>query len=112
MQVRYFKKIFDQATAAATSDTVVNLYSDTLSVQLEGTFTSISFKVLGKTTMESDEFIELSGINLNTFDVANPLTAKGVYEFPVEGICILKFQIASISGGNVTANVRLVSTGD
>lgn len=112
MQVKFFKKIFDGASAAAESDPIYNLYADSLSVQIDGTFSAISFKVFGKTTKESERFVELSAINLTSFEAASDLTAKGIYEIAVEGICVLKFQIVSISGGNATVDIRLVSTGN
>lgn len=112
MQVKYFKRIFDEVSAAAESDPIYNLSSDVLAVQIDGTFSAISFKVFGKVTKESENFVELSAINLNSFTAASEITAKGIYEIAVEGICGLKFQIASISGGNATVDIRLVSTGN
>lgn len=112
MQVRYFKKIFDEIDSATESDAIINLYSDVLGIQVEGSFSALSLKVLGKATKESEAFVELSAINLTSFDLTDSITAAGIYEVGIEGICIIKLEIESISGGAATVNVRLVSTGN
>ena len=111
MQVKYFNRIFDKATSAKTVDNVINLYSDILSISVDGTFSALQLKVLGKATKETATFTELAAVNMTSFDIINTITAKGVYEIAAEGICIFKFQITSISGGNATVDIRLVSTG-
>ena len=111
MQVRYFKRIFDGISSAQSYDNVVNLYSDILSIQVDGTFSAMTLKVYGKTTKEGDAFVELAAVNMTNFDIATSITSKGIFEVAVEGICMLKFDVSSISGGNATVDIRLVSTG-
>lgn len=111
MQVKYFTKIFDNVSSTTESNEIINLYSDILSIHVDGTFSSLALKIYGKATKESGEFVELAGINMNNFDIVNTIDAKGIYEVAAEGICIFKFEITSISGGNATVDIRLVSTG-
>lgn len=111
MQVKYFSKIFDAVGAPTSTDTIVNMFSDILSIHVDGTFSALSLKVYGKATKESGEFVELAVVNMNNFDIVNTISAKGIYETAAEGICIFKFEITSISGGNATVDIRLVSTG-
>ena len=111
MQVKYFTKIFNEVSSPTSVDTIVNLYSDILSIHVDGTFSSLAMKVYGKATKESEEFVELAVVNMTNFDIVNTIDAKGIYEAAAEGICIFKFEITSISGGNATVDIRLVSTG-
>ena len=111
MQVKYFKRVFDNISSTQSVDNIVNLYSDILSIQVDGTFSAMTLKVYGKTTKEGDTFVELASVNMTTFDIVTSITSKGIFETAVEGICMLKLEISSISGGNATVDIRLVSTG-
>ena len=101
---------FEGASEAAESEPTTNVKAETLTVQIEGSATSMSLKVLGCSDLRSDEYQVLPGVT-SDFSLTSEMTANGLYTVPVEGMGRFKFDLASVSGGEVTVFCRMTTGG-
>lgn len=111
-----FRKNFDffkNATAAATSPSVGNANSDTLTLQISGTFSVANLTVKAKTDINAD-FVPTALINLADYTVIKngTVTAKGRYAVAIEGARAVQIVLNSISGGNITAHGEFSDTAE
>lgn len=97
----------DKATEALTSNQLKNKSSDNLTIQVSGTFTSAEFNVQGKTDINSNEWVNLSVVNVSDYSVVSNVTKKGIYTLSVEGFSFLRVNLTAVSGGNITVFGRL-----
>ena len=95
---------------ATESETTTNVKAETLTVQVEGTATSMSLEVLGCSDLKSDEYHVLTGFT-SDFNLTSEMTANGIYTFPVDGLGRFKFNLTSVSGGEVTVFCRMTTGG-
>lgn len=103
-------KFITGADAAKTSNTLVNVSCDVLSLQASGTFTSCTVKVQGKTDAENGDWADLSLMDVSTLSVVEKITNKDIYEAPVEGLSQIRVVVETVSGGNVNVFGMLVNT--
>ena len=95
----YFLK---DVSSAQTSNITKNMCGENLTIQIEGTGSSFSLKLLGCSDMDSNDYFELTGLT-PSFQTLQSMTSNGIYSFGIEGIAKLKLQLVSIGGGSVTA---------
>ena len=101
---------FEGASEAAESEPTTNVKAETLTVQVEGTATSMSLEVLGCSDLKSDEYHVLTGFT-SDFNLTSEMTANGIYTFPVDGLGRFKLNLTSVSGGEVTVFCRMTTGG-
>lgn len=101
---------FEGASGAAESEPTTNVKAETLTVQVEGSATSMSLQVLGCSDLKSNEYHVLTGFT-SDFNLTSEMTTNGLYTFPVEGMGRFKFNLTSVSGGEVTVFCRMTTGG-
>lgn len=94
----YFLK---DASAAQESPITVNTQGELLTLQVEGTATSVQLQVLGLSDMASDEYYPLSGLT-NAYDLVTTIKSKGLYFFGIDGVSKIKVNLLSVSGGKAS----------
>lgn len=97
---------FEKANGAATKETG-NSQGDTLTLQVMGSASTVSLRVYGVTDFMSKEWQLLNCINMTTLEVGTSITTKGIYVFPIEGLSNIKFDLHSVSGGEVSVFCRI-----
>lgn len=95
-------RFFDNATTTGESKVFGNTKGGVLTLQISGSATAFSFSLLGCLNIESEEFVELQGINMHNFSLDTAITTPGIYEFDISGIRQLKVTLNSIEGGDIT----------
>lgn len=86
-----------------------NKRGDTLTVQVEGTFSG-EIQVLGCSDLESDEYHALSGFD-SSFNIVDTMSASGIYTFPIDGMGKYVIKLNSIASGKVSAFCRVTTGG-
>lgn len=95
--------MINAATSATTSSAFVNNSCDVLGLQVTGTFTSATVYVQGIVNADSNTWVNLAVLDLNSFGLTeNGITAKGVYEAGIEGVLQVRINVSAVSGGNVS----------
>ena len=97
--------MIDAASSAGASAEVINSTCDLLSVQVDGTFSSATVKVQGKTDANASDWTNIAIFNKSTLDLtegSDGITAKGIYEANIAGVVFVRVNVTSVSGGNVT----------
>ena len=94
----YFLK---NVTEAQESPMTVNTQGEILTLQVEGTATSVSLQVFGISDMASDEWHLLTGFTSN-YDLITSITSKGLYTFGIEGVAKIKVNLLSVTGGKAS----------
>lgn len=98
------------ASAPTTGKETWNKRGDTLTIQLEGTFTGVEAKVLGCSDLESDEFHTITGFD-SSFNLVDTMGAAGIYTFPIGGMGKFKIELSAINSGAVSAFCRVTTGG-
>jgi hypothetical protein len=92
------------------SETFFNSTSDTLTLQIDGDFTSGKFHLEGR-VHDGGEWISLAGINLADFSVQKGgFTKAGLYELSIVSARALRARVESVEGGKVTIFGQVIST--
>ena len=94
------------ATSATETDVTHNASGETLTLQVDGDASAFSFQIKGCVDLMSDEFYQLSGLDLD-FNTSKTITKTGIYTFGVDGISKLKLKLDSISGGSITVFAKI-----
>ena len=97
--------MINEASSTGASEQIVNSGSDSLSVQVSGTFSGVKVEVQGKTDENASEWTSLAVIDRSTataVEGADGITAKGIYSVNIAGLVVVRVNVASVSGGNVT----------
>lgn len=112
MVIRNKATLISEATAAATSEDIINHKSDVCVFAITGTFTSAEIVIEGKQDLASSTYFPLGGVNTKDFSLAaGTYTSAGLYEIDITGINAIRARVVSVSGGNVTVTARLIGTG-
>lgn len=104
----------DRSSASTSADmkTYFNTQADMMSVEVSGTATSYTINIQGRTNSEnSNEWFDLTAMNMSTLDIGTDIKANGIYEVAIEGTREIRANIISVSGGSVTVFGRAVNTG-
>ena len=108
MSVKKFVKLFDQATA--TEDVVIdNVNGDSMSLAVNGIFTSLTLKVQGVDDNENTVYNDIAAIKMSDFSICETITAAGLYEVSIDALAKIKVSITAISGGNVTVTAKIMA---
>lgn len=94
-------KFIDKATANTVSNVYTNTTCDVLGLQIDGTFTSASVILEGKTDVNA-EWQTLAVVDLKDFNVVSEMSAKGIFEAGIECINLVRVTASNIVGGNLT----------
>lgn len=98
---------FSDATSPGTSNVLSNPnLGSQLIVQTSGTATNFEVEILGQADINAD-FVPLSCINMTNFDVDSKIDYAGIFCVPTDGICKIKAEIKSVSGGDLTVFGKL-----
>lgn len=104
------------ASSAVASEPIINTDCDLLSVQVEGTFTSGKIEIQGKTDEREDaDWENLAVLDKSSLDLISGftgITAKGIYETGISGLVLVRVNVASVSGGNVTVIASFENTNE
>lgn len=97
--------MIDGASSAASSAAVSNSNCDLLSVQVSGTFSTGKIKIQGKTDPDASEWTDLAFYDKSTLTAtegSDGITAKGIYDANIAGLLLVRVDVVSVTGGNVT----------
>lgn len=92
------KLFFDNTSQTGDSENMINTKGGVLTIQVFGETSSLSASVLGKVDIQNGDFVPLAGINMSDYSLANTITAKGIYEYDISGIRLIKVNLASTDG--------------
>ena len=107
--------LIDAATAAGASDSYINNTCDLLSVQVDGTFSAVKVEVQGKTDTDAADWTNIAVFDKSTLDLNDGdygIVAKGIYEAGIAGLTVVRVNVASVSGGNVTVTGSFENTSE
>lgn len=101
----------DNQSAAFTSDVFNNYKDDEMTVQVDGTFSSATIIVEGRTNTGGDWYpmalIDLASLSLIE---DGAITAKGRYDTAISGAKQVRVRVTAVSGGTVTVFGMAVSS--
>lgn len=105
MKIQNGFKFLTGASTPTASNTFTNSICDGLTLQITGTHSGATILVEGQVNPDSTltNWVALSVINLNDFTAANSITANGIYQIDIAGICQIRVRVSAISSGTVTA---------
>lgn len=104
---------FEKATSAGTSEVYQNRKSDSITLQVHGTFTSASATVEARTDINAP-FTEIALIDLSNYGVISDgaITKAGRYAIGADGIRELRVVLNSVSGGDISVSGLATSTSE
>ena len=94
------KLVFNNITAPALSKPMSIGSGELLKIQVDGTATSFSIKVTGSVA-SGMEYNELKIIKDVDETESTSITSEGTYSCDVSGLFAVKFEVTSLSGGNL-----------
>lgn len=92
----------DKVSVAIESPVTHNMRGESLTLQIEGTASSMKLQVLGCSDMASEEYHILSGLD-TTYNLLDTITKKGIYMYGIEGIAKIKVILTEVGGGELSA---------
>lgn len=99
--------VFKDAQSAQESGYTGNVVSDSLYVEVDGDFTSLEIEVKGVVDHDQENYVNIGGTNISTFDFVSTIKSKGIFLFPIEGLGRFKFNLKTITG-TVTVFCRMI----
>lgn len=96
-----------EATAPVESAFTANTTGDSILVEVTGDASAFEIEVKGVVDHEQENYTNLGGVNLTSYDYVATIKNKGIFLFPIEGIGRFKFNLKSVTG-KVTVFCRVV----
>ena len=101
----------EEATGATTSTVFINNSCDSLGLQVTGTFSSATVKVQGTVDVDSSDWVDIIAIDLSDMSTeTSGITAKGIYQIPIESLCKVRVNVTAVSGGNISVYAQVADT--
>ena len=111
MRVQTRALLIDKASSATISDVYINGNCDVLGIQVSGTFSSATIKAQGVVDADSTDWVDIGAIDLADMSAKKSgITAKGVYEIPIESLYKIRVNVTAVSGGNVSVFGQFADT--
>lgn len=110
MQVINNFKFLQDVEIETTSQPYINVLADTLTLDVNGDASGIKMVVEGKTDINSEQWIIVSGINLSNYDLVSEITNNGLYLYPMSGLSSIRVKLNNILTGQVNAFGRIVAS--
>ena len=96
-----------EAGAPVESAYTANTTGESLFVEITGDATAFEIEVKGVVDFQNEDYVNLGGVNLTSYDYVSTIQNKGIFLFPIEGIGRVKLNLKSVTG-TVTAFCRVV----
>ena len=112
MVVKKYLTIFPNVGSTGDSPIINNTNADTLSLNVSGSFTSLSIEIYATATFESIDFTKVPAIKLSDNTSCEAITEAGVFEVPIASFAKILLSIISISGGSVNVTGKMVDGGN
>ena len=95
---------FHNAATAIADGGILNVSANYVQaiIAVTGNATNFNLKVQGKAN-DTDEWSDISVVNLNTLALSPDITANGKYQLGLEGLVKVKVKLTAIGAGAVTA---------
>ena len=107
MNIRQDKLFLDGASAAAESKAALLENESVLTLEVTGTATEFTLKVMGRAADGQEQWIPLAAINLTDFSVSDVISKTGIYSAALDGLRGVKLVLESAAGGTVSAYGRM-----
>lgn len=107
MNIRQDKLFLDGASAAAESKAALLENESVLTLEVTGTATEFTLKVMGTAADGQAQWVPLATINLTDFSVSDTISKTGIYSAALDGLRGVKLALESAAGGTVSAYGRM-----
>lgn len=100
-----FLKDIDQP---ATSNDFAIITGTSLIFEVSGTFTGVELIVEGKIDLDSEQWVTLPIVNMNTLTTVSQITDVGLYRIDVSGLSTVHAKLNAITTGEIKMFGKLV----
>ncbi len=98
---------FNERTTTGNSP-VLLVHGDYQAANIEITGTATSFECVVEGQVVSDEWVEISVVELSDINIVREITEKGVYQLDLTGWQKVRVKLNSIAGGNLHVKSKVV----